>query len=672
MEAERFSHYEWVLSNRKGGYALGPTDLLNHRKYHGLLVASGPDLRRMHLVSSIEERLEAEDIAFFLDSNSYPNVVYPQGYRHIFKYFFRPFPVFLFSTTPFSYEIMLLKSIQMHEDYNISVVRYRNRGEMPFVLTLRPKFTLRNHHMVHRPGFWDAREHFFDSSGNTGIVFCDGQQAFVYCSSGSIENEPVIYRNVVYPSEMVRGYEGVEDLLAPFKISAEVEPKEEFFLVFGDTAEVDFEKVAREASQRYDRWPLPAGHPSTLNDSPEKIFLALTAHGEKVFNYQSYIDTLKLAFDEFVCDRDLIAGIPWFSAWGRDTMISLEALKYFDEGASLAYKILEKYGQNLKDGLVPNTLGEGGVGRNYETVDASLWFGMRIVDFWEQFGENQKSVLLESLFQVIGNYLFNESLPFHVDPRDGLVDIRPGESAALTWMDAKVYGQSVTPRCGKPVEVNALWYNLLESFSAIADQRGIDRFSCGENEVATEKIRELSARVRTSLRKFLHETGFADRIEDDRLIKETRPNYVTALSLPYDVFTKDEMKMGYEIAKEKLLTRYGLRSLAPDNRAYRRKYMGNQTMRDLAYHQGTVWVWLLLPMAKVAVKIYGQDVHLKRELQGFVSVFRDGFMAGNMASVPEIYDGNEPYYPKGAPAQCWSVAAILAIEKMLEKVRGAL
>jgi predicted glycogen debranching enzyme len=672
MVVERFSHYEWVLSNRKGGYALGPADLLNHRKYHGLLVASGSELRRMHLVSSIEERLETEDISFFLDSNSYPNVVYPQGYRHIFRYFLRPFPVFLFSTTPFSYEILLLKSIQMHEDLNFSVIRYKNRGEMPLVLRLRPKFTLRSHHVVHQPGFWDAKDHFFDSSGNTGIVFCDGQQAFVYCSKGKIENDPVIYRNIVYPSEIVRGYEGVEDLLAPFTISAEVEPEEELFLVFGDTGEIDFEKVAREASQRYNRWPLPVNHPGALSDTPEKVFLALTAHGEKAFDYRSYMETLRLAFDEFICDHDLIAGIPWFSAWGRDTMISLEALKYLENGVSLAYEILHEYGRNLKDGLVPNTLGEGGVGRNYETVDASLWFGMRIVDFWEQFRESERSVLLESLFQVIGNYLFNESLPFYIDPRDGLIDIQPSESTALTWMDAKVYGKSVTPRCGKPIEVNALWYSLLESFSAIAGERGIDHFSCGDSEVTTAKIRELSAKVGRSLRKFVHETGFADRIEDDRLIKETRPNYIIALSLPHDVFTKEEMKTGYEIAKERLLTRYGVRSLAPDSRAYRRKYMGNQTMRDLAYHQGTVWVWLLLPMAKVAVKIYGRDAHLKRELQGLVSVFRDGFMSGNMASVPEIYDGNEPYYPKGAPAQCWSVAAILAIEEMLEKVRGAL
>jgi predicted glycogen debranching enzyme len=671
MDLSEFSHYEWVVSNRRGGYALGPPSLLNHRKYHGLLVAAQPDLKRIHLVSSVEEVVKVgDDLSFLMDSNTYPNVVFPQGYRHIFRYFLRPFPAFLFSTTPVSSEIMLLKSIQMHEDLNFCVVKYRNLGAFGVSLTLRPKFTLRSHHAVHAPGFWDTASHFADFSGQTGIVFGDGQQAFLYSKKGTIESDLVVYRNVVYPSEMIRGYESAEDLLGPFRIDVELEPGDEEVLVFGDTGEEDFGRIAEEADERYRRWPLPINHPLALKDGPEGLFSALTARGERAFDHGQYIKMLELSVSEFFCENDLIAGFPWFSAWGRDAMISLEAFEYIPGGVQKAYSVFLKYGRNMKDGLIPNTLGEGGIGRNYETVDASLWFGLRILDRWEQFSEEQKEILIHFVYSVIGNYLLNESLPFHVDARDGLIDIRHREDLALTWMDAKVHGQPVTPRWGKPVEVNALWFNLLESFLRIAGVTGQDSFRCGEREVEIDELAELSKKTKASLRGFFYGHGFADRIEEKRLEKEVRPNYVIALSLPDVPFEKEEVGIGYELAKKELFVKYGLRSLSPTSRAYRKRYMGNQTMRDMAYHQGTAWVWLLLPMAKLAAKVYsGDDVHLRRELLAFASPFRDRFVSGEMASIPELYDGDSPRIPKGAPAQCWSTAAVFIIEKMLEKLR---
>jgi len=671
MDLSEFSHYEWIVSNRRGGYALGPASLLNHRKYHGLLIAAQPDLRRVHLVSSIEETVTVGDeLSFLIDSNSYPNVVYPQGYKHIFRCFLRPFPAFLFSTNPVSSEIMILKSIQMHENLNFCAVRYRNLGVFSLCLSLRPKFTLRSHHAVHGPGFWDNASHFADFSGRTGIVFGDGQQAFLHCEKGRLEAEPFVYRNVVYPTEMIRGYEAVEDLLAPFRISVELEPGEEEVLIFGDTGEEDFVKIAGEAAERYQRWPLPANHPLASGRAPEKVFSALTVRGEKAFSHEEYMKILELSISEFFCEADLIAGFPWFSAWGRDTMISLEAFSRIPGGVHCVYSVLRMYGRNMKDGLVPNTLGEGEVGRNYETVDASLWFGIRILDFWDRFTEDQKSVLMHFLCSVIGNYLFNETLPFHIDARDGLIDIHRREDLALTWMDAKVHGQPVTPRWGKPIEVNALWFNLLDGFLRVAGTRGVDSFRYEDREVETGALEDIAEKLRSSLKGFFYGNGFADRIEDERLRKEVRPNYLIALSLPSVPFDTEEVKMGYEVARRELLTRFGLRSLSPTSRAYRKRYMGNQTMRDMAYHQGTVWVWLLLPMAKVAERVYGDDrVHLRRELLGLVSAFRDRFVSGDMASVPELYDGESPRLPKGAPAQCWSSAAIFLIEKMLEELR---
>jgi predicted glycogen debranching enzyme len=640
---------------------------LNHRKYHGLLVASTEDFKRTHLVSAIEEKVETEGgVSFFLDSNSYANVVYPQGYKHILEYFPRPFPAFLYSTIPSSCESLILKVIQFHPALNFSVVRYRNLGKKHLKLILRPKFSIRDHHMIHQPGIWDKGEHEIEMLDRSGRVSLAGANAFVYTLKGEIGSSPVVYRSVTYPSEMVRGYDGVEDLIAPFVVSVELKCGEEEVLVFGDRANDDPERIAFETEKRYRPYPFPFNHPITFQGSPDKVLANLNARGEKLFGYADYMEVLKLSMQEFIADADLIAGFPWFSAWARDTLISMEALKYLDGGSGLAFRIFMKYGGAMKDGIVPNTLGEGGLGRNYEGVDSSLWFGTRMLDFWDKFDKDSRHGLLAFLYEIIGNYLENDSLPFHVDSSDGLISIRPREGLSVTWMDARVHGQPVTPRFGKPVEVNALWYNLLRSFLKMAEDEDIKEFSYRDHKIAVSNLKTLATKVKKSMKSFFYGTGFADRIEDDRLKKDIRPNYVIALSLPFDVFSKEEMRVGYNIARERLVTHYGLRTLSPGSRSFRKKYMGNQVMRDLAYHQGTVWVWLLLPMAKVAAKIHRSNgAELKRELERLISAFRDGFMRCEMASVPELYDGENPDLPKGAPAQCWSVAAVFVIEKMI-------
>jgi predicted glycogen debranching enzyme len=665
----RFSPYEWVLSNARGGYALGEANLLNQRKYHGLLIASDSNFKRTHLVSSVEEKIEINaGISFFLDSNNYSNVVYPQGYNHMVKYYLRPFPSFLYSTIPSTPEILLLKTIQLHPDLNYAVVKYKNLGKVPLRLILRPKFTLRDHHSVHQTGYWDSVYHDIKIEQKLGSLSVEGINAHVFASKGDIFSEPLIYRSVVYPTEIIRGYEAVEDLLAPFRINVELKAGEEQVLIFGDKVAEDFDKICFEASKRYQAYPLPSNYPSGIKSKPEKILRKATA-SEKAFGYEEYIKILKLAATEFVANDDLIAGFPWFSAWGRDTMISLEALKYFDGGLDLAFRILKKYGENMRDGIIPNTIGEGRVGSNYDTVDASLWFGLRILEYYDQFDQDIRSELYAFVAKVIAHYLMNPALHFHIDTEDGLITIHSHTNCALTWMDAKVSEEPVSPRYGKPIEINALWYDLLHAFLQKAEREGLEEVSFEEKNIPVSKLETLARKAKKTLKSFYKDGAFADRIEDGNLIMELRPNYIIALSLPANIFNKEEMKAGYQLAKDKLLTPYGLRSLSPDHPAFRKRYMGNQRTRDLAYHQGTVWVWLLLPLAKVAAKIFSQNKNvLSEELREVVSSFREGIMQGEMASIPELYEGAEPYLPKGAPAQCWSVAAVFIIEKMIENL----
>jgi predicted glycogen debranching enzyme len=665
----QFSPYEWVISNSKGGYALGPANLLNHRKYHGLLIASDSNFKRIHLVSSIEENVEIkEGISFSLDSNNYSNVVYPQGYRHIIKYYLRPFPSFLYSTIPSTSGVLLLKTIQMHPDLNYAVVKYLNLGKLHLQLTLRPKFTLRDHHTVHRTDYWDSVYHDIKIDQRVGSLSVEGMEAHVFASKGNIISEPLIYRTVVYPTEIIRGYEAAEDLLAPFRINVELNTGEELVLVFGDSVSDDFDKIAFEADQRYQAHPFPINYPLGLKSKSDKI-LAKVAKSDKAFEYAGCLNILKLAVTEFVANDDLVAGFPWFTAWGRDTMISMEVLKYFDSAIDLAFRIFKKYGENMRDGIIPNTLGEGGIGSNYDTVDASLWFGMRILEYWDKFDKDVRGKLYTFVADVIAHYLVNPNLPFHVDLEDGLITTHPNTNLALTWMDAKVSGEPVTPRYGKPIEINALWYNLLQLFLARAEKEGLGEIHFEGKNIPVSRLEAIARKAKKSLRSFYKDGTFADRIEDGNLIMELRPNYIIALSLPSNIFNKEEMKVGYQLAKGKLLTPYGLRSLSPGHPAFRKRYMGNQRTRDLAYHQGTVWVWLLLPLAKVAAKIFSRNKNiLSKELREIVSSFRDGIMQGEIASIPELYEGAEPNLPKGAPAQCWSVAAVFIIEKMIENL----
>lgn len=637
---------EWILTNRKGGYALGPANLINYRKYHGILIASDESFRRFHLVSSMEERIMHEGEEIYLDSNYYPDVIYPGGYKLILSFFLRPFPAFIYSKGGV---FSLLKYIQMHAQENFSLIRYRNTGPRPLNLYLRPKFTLRDHHSLHLPGYWDSRNFAWGIEGNKAWVEHDGIKAFLFLSKGKIAFSPLIFRNVTYPREMMRGYDCVEDLLSPFLLESELLPGEELFVAFGDR-DGDYEKMAEEAKKRYERFPFPAGHPLRDPSSEDRA-----AEG---FSRKDYFKILEICMEDFVANDDLVAGFPWFSAWGRDTMISLPALEFIEGGEELIRRILRKYRKEMKDGMIPNFMEYGK--SNYEALDPSLWFGLRVLEYLGAFERSERKEFLEAVAEIISSFIYNPLLPFHIDPEDGLIEIHPDTKLALTWMDAKVLGEPVTPRYGKPVEINALWITLLRSF--LKEWKRDDALS--------KEIRRILRRAVNGMRKFWTEDGFADRIENGKPVMEHRPNYLIALSLLDRIFTNEQMERGYKMAKEKLLTPYGLRSLSPDHPSFRFLYMGDQRMRDLAYHQGTVWVWLILPMAMVALKIYRKNKNLLlRELEELVVKFRDEISEGKLASIPELYDGGEPAVPKGAPAQCWSVAAVLIIEKLIEKLQ---
>lgn len=652
---------EWILTNGLGGYALGFGNMINKRKYNGLLIASGTDFKRNHLLSSMEEKVEDDGVFFYIDSNHYPNCIYPNGYRHVVKTWFRPNPAVLYSSAPFNRNYLIFKEMFLPKGFNAVVIKYTNMGSRPVTMMLRPKLSLRDHHMLNSPGTFDrvGLDREIESNRFKVRRHDNGLELHGYVTDGEMMDDTIIYRNVFYPVEAIRGYEAVEDLISPVRITLSLNQSRSAYLIFSATPIEDHNSIILEAQRVYKLFPLPADYPTLLD--PVHL-LARVSDRRLEFDRSSYLKILEFAVRDFITDDgNIVAGYPWFGPWARDTLISMGGLKYLPDGDAIAVDILKKYGKHINSGLLPNTFGEGGVGMNYDSVDAPLWYVLRAHEY-----DPADKDLLENVSSIILNYLFEEIHPFSV-AEDGLIEIRKGDYA-LTWMDAKLYNHPVTPRFGKPIEINALWYNALCAARDMLKMSKIRELKYNDYSLSAKDLEELIKRVHNSLQQYVGQGFVADRIEDGVPVWEVRPNAVIALSLPFDFVDHRTIKQVWQVAKDKLLTPYGLRTLDPSHPAFKKKYVGNQKLRDLSYHQGTVWAFLLLPFVKLTMKAFDNDKgqeELSREVAGYVWAFRDGFMRGEMSSIAEIWDGIDPFLPKGCPAQAWSVFALFEIEQLL-------
>ncbi|MCS7279388.1 MAG: amylo-alpha-1,6-glucosidase [Thermodesulfobacteriaceae bacterium] len=637
----QFTPYEWILANRKGGYALGSAFLGNYRKYHGLLIAGKENGKRVHLVSNIEEKvIFPSGLEYFLDSNFYKDTIYPEGYKLIKQFFYQPYPKFYYACLEKG-DFFLKKSIRMDESKNILLVSYKNISSYPFKLFLRPKLSFRDHHQVGYASSWEKSFTNIEIYEDSALVIKEEESLFTYISKGSIFEEPLFYYQVYYPLEAIRGYPAYEDLFSPFLIEVELSGGETFHLIFSEVILKDFKAKVKEIENRYKGYP------------------ELKLKKKAKFSYEDYLKVLELGLRNFLLEKDVIAGFPWFYTWGRDTFIGLPALFYLEEGLDFCLKIFKHYQALLKDGLIPNVAGPKEE-INYNSVDATLWYALRVFQYLEFFKEkvssSQRKELLDTVELIIREILTNPLLPFRVDLEDGLIEIPETTGLALTWMDVMIDGIPITPRYGKPIEISALWFNVLSLAQRYLDKK------------FPVNLKSLVEKQSLALKGYFNGELWADRIYQGNPIFEIRPNFVIALSLPVNFADTFALEKAWEITQRELLTPYGLRSLSPRHPNFRRKYFGTQYMRDLAYHNGTVWVWLLYPYAELLKKVLPKE-RLIKELTSLIKIFRELWVSGRLSSIPELYDGENPYYPKGAPAQFWSVAAVFLIEKELEKLK---
>ncbi len=627
------SQREWLETNGLGGFASSTIAGLNTRRYHGLLIAATkPPVGRLLLLSKLEETLVIDGKRFDLSVNQYPGAIHPRGEQYLKSFRLDPFPIFTYEVAGVEIE----KSVFMPHGENATVMQYKanKTGRNNVRLELRPLIAFRDYHSTtHENTALNAQVEFNDASA-TVQPYADLPKLHFAHNACEVASTGYWYRNFEYAEEQARGLDFREDLFNPLELKFELNARSRAVIIAA-TEPHDVTAVAALQRKELKR---------------RKMVLA-AADAQNEFSQQ-----LVTAADQFIVARGaqktVIAGYHWFSDWGRDTMIALPGLTLATGRADIARSILLEFAQHIDRGMLPNRFPDAGEEPEYNTVDATLWF-FEAIRAWAEHTNDYEFVRTNfymALNDILDWHIRGTRYGIRVDD-DGL--LRAGEPGVqLTWMDAKVGDWVVTPRTGKPVEIQALWYNALCVMSDFAKQ-------FGEAERARQ-YDEMAARAHTSFhQQFWNDAAdcLYDVVNGDERDGAIRPNQIFALSLPHALLTGEKAARVLAVVERELLTPVGLRSLAPCDPHYLAHYSGGILERDGAYHQGTVWAWLMGPFITAHLKIHKDRKRATQLLTGF----RAHVQEAGLGQVAEIFDAEPPHTARGCIAQAWSVAELLRV-----------
>lgn len=630
------SEREWLVTNGIGGFASGTVGGVLTRRYHGLLVAAlDPPLGRTLLVAQTDETVTYDDRAYSLATHRWDgDTVSPRGYLHLDRFHLQgTVPVWTYAFG----DALLEKQVWMAQGENTTYVRYTlSRGRQPVHLHVKALVNHRDYHATTQAGDW-AMDVASIGDGLRVDAYEGASSLYLRSGAAAATPEHEWYHDFFLSAEAARGLDAREDHLHAATFDRTLAPGESASLVFS---------TEREASLDGDQ-ALDAQHAHEEHVRAQAPFDDLPAD----------VQHLVRAADQFVVERptendpqgrSIIAGYPWFGDWGRDTMIALPGLTLVTGRPEIAAQVLRTYGRYVDRGMLPNRFPDDGDTPEYNTVDATLWYVESLRAYVEETGDTD---LLRDLFPVLTDIVdWHERgtrYDIRVDPDDGL--LYAGEPGVqLTWMDAKVGDWVVTPRIGKPVEVNALWYNALRALADFADRLGEDPTPFAERATHVD---EAFARFWNEDLRYSHDVIDGPDGDDRRL----RPNQIFAVSLPHSPLSPEQQRGVVEACAARLLTPHGLRSLSPDDADYVGHYSGGREERDGAYHQGTVWGWLLGPFVKAHLRVHDDPVLAR----SFLAPLRRQLAAHGVGSLSEIFDGDPPFTPRGTPAQAWSVAQLL-------------
>ncbi|TKC87821.1 glycogen debranching protein [Trinickia terrae] len=637
--AEQFDeHAEWLEPDGLGGFASGTAGGERTRRYHALLLAAThPPTGRVVLVNGLQAWLETPGGNVPLSTQRYlPDVVHPDLAPHLIAFDVAPWPVWRFridGAATLVYELFVAKG------YGETVLRWRLEGAQDVAGPLRLKVRLllsgRDHHALHHENAafcFSCRE----AGGNVAWRPYGDLPAIAALTNGTYEHAPDWYRHFLYVRERERGLDFSEDLATPGVFAFDVAARDAV-IILRPNGELGDDAKTRAAE------------------------LARAEHARRA----AFRSRTRLSADAYFVERGtgqtLVAGYPWFTDWGRDTFIALRGLALGTRRYGDAEAILLDWSRTVSQGMLPNRFPDDGSEPEYNAVDASLWFIVAVHDYLrtDHASHTTRSTLRHAVDAVLEGYARGTRYAIGADT-DGLV--RAGvPGVQLTWMDAKVDGRVVTPRIGKPVEVQALWINALRtSLDWTAQWQSLE-------ERATQAFLARFVNPQTGA---LYDVVDVDH-EPGRVDASIRPNQIFAVGgLPFTLATGETARHIVEQVEADLLTPLGLRTLAPGDPNYAGAYTGNVRQRDAAYHQGTVWPWLIGPFVEAWLRVHGSSPHTRAEARRrFLAPLFAHLRVDGLGHVCEIADGDAPHAPRGTPFQAWSLGELLRIESLLASVQ---
>jgi len=687
QEIESLLAREWLLTNGRGGYASSTIAGCNTRGYHGLLIGSlQPPVNRVMALAGCLETVTSKGKTFDLSTFEFADKFAPEGFS-LLKRFRRDIGAH------FDYEFdgaELTKSVYLLRDTDtVAVVYDFALVREPLEFAVRPFVGLRDFHTLqvsHTP----LRSRWLGSASRGLLVHhapSDSCSLRLCCPSAYFEKDPQWWFNFVYRAERERSQNFTEDLWSPGVFKGRIESPAKIVLwasLHPDTpgsghnkpVQPDIDTVCRDLQQ----------YQENLLDSRPGGSLKAEGFGDGQFENQ-VSRILCLAADQFVAKRQtgdgykttILAGYPWFADWGRDAFISLPGLLLatgrFDEARS----VLTTFAAAADEGMIPNRFDDNGDAAHFNSVDASLWFINAAFQYLQAAGDSKTFTreLLPTIRWIIDSYSKGTRFGIHADA-DGLI-AAGDENTQLTWMDAKYDGIAFTPRYGKAVEVNALWYNALMQMNDPVVRRASrvvrkpprnTQYAIRNTDYAT-----MAAKVQSSFCQLFwneHKGYLNDCILPNGSVDQSlRPNQIFAVSLKFSPLSAEQQTAVVAAVQSKLLTPYGLRTLSPDAPGYIGRYTGPLRQRDEAYHQGTVWAYLIGPFVEAYLKVNEFSAKSRKQAAEFIKPLLAHLTeSGCLGSISEIFDGDPPHHPKGCFAQAWSVAEVIRACQLLDKAEG--
>lgn len=645
---------EWLVTNGLGGYASSTVLGINTRKYHGLLVAAfHPPGDRTVCLSKLDEDVIVDNAVFRLGANEFHDNIYPQGYKFLKQFSISPFPTFIYILDG----VEVAKTVFMPKNMNAVSAIYKMKNSNSFDAKVRifPLLTCRYYHTV-----VDRKRNPLDFSLKSGVkefeAIFQNPQATILCRStnGTFADKLNWLYQIQYHDEYLRGETSFDDCFQPgyfeLQVPAGVEKEFAVSVVVSPESHEGRQLLGSVGSSIQE---VKATFNGTINQDAELLDNFYRDH-QKV-PMSDWLNWILLAADSFMVQNEagkksVIAGYHWFEPWGRDTFISLPGLMLVTGKFIDAKNILQNFIKYCKDGLVPNFVSDRTGQPVFNTVDGTLWYVNAVLQYVKY--TDDFAFVMDELWETLKSII-----EFH--QRGTLFDIRLDDDgllihgSRLTWMDAVVEGNEITPRTGKAVEIQALWYNTLKTMQFMSNRFG--------EEDLTQKYAEMANQTRNSFNeKFWNQDMgcLYDVLEAKGADASLRPNQVFAVSLDYTMLEKEKSLKVVDVLNRELVTSYGLRTLAVSDPKFIGKCSGDRQSRDTAYHNGTIWPWLLGPYVTAYLKVNGYSAEAKRfALENLIlPLFTVGIHQGGLGTINEIYDCEPPNLPRGCIAQAWSVA----------------